>query len=96
MKLDKLPKSVNILGKEAEVILKRMNAHEGLFCPTTWTITINPSLSLKNRFHALFHEVGHAILQRANLSHSISEELEESIVELFAIYTIEEICEFPE
>ena len=84
-----LPKSVIILGvkytiKEKDNLDHNNTPVDGLFNPNTYTILVNSGLEQWNKWHALFHEIGHGLMEENSINQSLSEEMEHIIVESYA------------
>jgi Zn-dependent peptidase ImmA (M78 family) len=94
--MGKLPKSVNVLGQKIKVTYKiptylsleeqeEVKLCYGVYLPDYKVIWINKKLPIDVQWSSLFHEIGHAILNRNGLrfSKAIKSDIEEVVVETF-------------
>ena len=85
----KLPKSITVMGtkylvKEKYELTHNSTLVDGLYDPNAHTIWVNKGLPQTNKWHALFHEIGHGVMEENSINQSLSDDMEHIIVEAYA------------
>lgn len=81
------PKAIFVLGETYKIVIKKGLLQDGIYgdCDKVEKIiTLDSSLVKEEYWESLIHEIGHAIMHEASIEQSVSPQLEEVIVDLFA------------
>lgn len=85
MKLNELPKTVNIFGQKYKVKVEDLPPHLAGQCDRqSFEILLNSELIEPLVGEVLLHEIGHAVFSRVGLLQCVEHNIEEIIVDTFA------------